>query len=42
MDWKCPIIGASLTITSKDNIVNYKDYDITNFICGYCRKRSTN
>jgi len=38
MDWKCPIIGSSITITDKDNIVNYKDYDITNFICGLCRK----
>ena len=38
MDWQCPIIGASITITSKDDIVNYKDYDITNFICGFCRK----
>lgn len=38
MSWKCPIIGASLTVTSKDNIINYKDYDITNFICGLCRQ----
>jgi hypothetical protein len=38
MNWKCPIIGCSITITDKDNIFNYKDYDITNFICGLCRK----
>ena len=38
MDWKCPIIGASVTITDKEQIIDYKDYDITNFICGLCRK----
>lgn len=41
MEWKCPIIAASMTIKDNDNIINYSEYDITQFVCGLARPDKT-
>ena len=37
MEWKCPVIAASITVKDKEEIINYSEYDITQFVCGMAR-----
>ena len=41
MDWKCPVIAASISIKDTDGVVDYREYDITSFFIGFSRPNKT-